>query len=503
MSAAVEERNAAAGKARGLGVRDAGVELASGEPMWFGSALDEASAREYRMRAVFECGKLDPQVADTPVLAPFPLVVSRRAWEELAGLAEALSAEAIAAEREIAGRRKLHRHLSLPSAVRRALNRTGAAAVDSGVRLSRLDFHWASDDAAMANRSWRVSEVNADVPGGFIEAGPLARLMVEMGREGSCEAEAGPDPGDALAVAIARQLEALGNGEGKGEVGGRGVVALVHATAYADDFQVMRRVQECLTGAGLRSVLSAPDHVEWRGGVLGGGAVHTPSGERVGAIVRFFPAEWMPELGRRRKWESYFGESGGAASPTASGASAADATVGDANSVLLTNPATALLVQSKRWALLWDRLETRVETWRRLMPETVDPRVARRRSRALPRSAFVGDQWVLKPAMGRVGEGVLVPGVASKDEKAVRRGARRDPRGWVAQRRFFSVPIQSPIGPLHVCLGVYVVDGRAAGMYARASSRALIDQGAFEVPVLIERGGRQVREDERGWEGSR
>ena len=90
--------------------------------------------------------------------------------------------------------------------------------------------------------------------------------------------------------------------------------------------------------------------------------------------------------------------------------------------------------------------------------------------------------------MGRVGEGVLVPGVPSRDARAIRRSARWWPGEWVAQRKFWSVPVASPAGPLHVCLGVYVVDGKAAGMYARASGRAVIDQGAMEVPVLIEQG---------------
>ncbi len=76
-----------------------------------------------RRRAIFECCKWDPQVEDVSTVAPFPLALTREAWNEIAALAERLAAETLAAEEELLRRPELHRELGLPWAVRRALRR--------------------------------------------------------------------------------------------------------------------------------------------------------------------------------------------------------------------------------------------------------------------------------------------------------------------------------------------------------------------------------------------
>lgn len=60
------------------------------------------------------------------------------------------------------------------------------------------------------------------------------------------------------------------------------------------------------------------------------------------------------------------------------------------------------------------------------------------------------------------------------------------PGQWVAQRRFESVPVPTPAGPRHVCVGVYTVNGRAAGAYARLAEKLLIDFAAMDVALLLE-----------------
>ena len=39
---------------------------------------------------------------------------------------------------------------------------------------------------------------------------------------------------------------------------------------------------------------------------------------------------------------------------------------------------------------------------------------------------------------------------------------------------------------IHACLGVYVIDGRAAGVYARVSRKPLIDGRAQDAAVLLD-----------------
>ena len=94
--------------------------------------------------------------------------------------------------------------------------------------------------------------------------------------------------------------------------------------------------------------------------------------------------------------------------------------------------------------------------------------------------------WVVKPALGRVGEHVGVPGVTSLAEWAeIARGVRAHPERWLAQERFVAEPIATPDGARHACIGVYVIDGRAAGVYGRLARVARIDERAADVAVLV------------------
>jgi glutathionylspermidine synthase len=161
-------------------------------------------------------------------------------------------------------------------------------------------------------------------------------------------------------------------------------------------------------------------------------------------------------VGRRSGWEHYLR---GARTP-------------------ISNPAYALLTQSKRFPLVWDRLETALPTWRALLPETVDPRDAEWRG---------SDRWVVKPALGRVGDGIGMTGVtAEAEQRKIARAVRLLPGRWVAQRRFAAVPLATDEGPVYPCIGIYTVDGRAAGAYGRVASRPLINHLAQDAAVLVE-----------------
>ena len=64
-------------------------------------------------------------------------------------------------------------------------------------------------------------------------------------------------------------------------------------------------------------------------------------------------------------------------------------------------------------------------------------------------------------------------------------GQEAAPQGWVAQREFDVVPLDTPLGALTHCLGVYVVDGRAAGAYLRLSPAQFVDSSAIDAALLI------------------
>lgn len=390
-------------------------------------ALNADEFRAYRRRAIFECGKLDPQNQDQSVLAAFPLVLSSGAWSMLGRAAESLDAELLAAERALLDRPDLHPLLGLPPKFACQARRTTVAACDGGPRVCRYDFHPTPD-------GWACSEANCDVPGGYIESSCLAALMAE--RHPSLQACG--DPAGALCAAL-----------------GEGPVALVHATGYIDDAQVMTYLSRRLAASGCEGIPCAPDHLRFaRGGVecVAGGR-----SRGVRAIFRFYPAEWLPNLGRGKRWRGFF----------------------HADGATLCNPAAALLSQSKRAPIAWRELGLDTPSWNTWTPEVRDPR-------DVPRSEHA--DWVLKPALGRVGAMVAIEGVSSpRVVRAARWWSRLLPRRWAAQRRFAAAPVQTPDGPRYPTVGVFVIDGRAAGAYGRIAARPLIDWEAQDAPVLAER----------------
>ncbi len=392
--------------------------------------LGDAEFAVVRRRAIFDCDKWDPQVGDACVIARHPLVIRRAAWEDVRALAEALAAETAAGELELVERPDLLRAMKLPRAVRGALKRVACDGPSLGAaRLMRFDFHFTRD-------GWRISEVNGDVPGGLNEASGFGPLMAERYPHAALTG----DPASAYA-------EALATAAGPG-----GAIALVHATAFSDDQQMMHFLARRLAAAGQPVHLASPAHLEWVEGRahLALGAMRQP----LDAVVRFFPAEWLPDLPHRAGWRFLF-----AGSKTA-----------------LSNPATAVVTQHKRWPLVWDRLKTPLPTWRALLPETHAPADV---------PWMTSDEWVVKPVLGRAGDGIGIAGVSPADDmRRIVHQVRWWPAAWIAQRRFDTLPIQIGNSAVFPCLGVYTLDGRVIGAYGRVAARPLIDGSAADAAVL-------------------
>jgi glutathionylspermidine synthase len=387
---------------------------------------DEDFAR-LRRRAIFDCCKWDPQVGDTSTIARFPIVLTAAAWDELTTLAQSLARETLAAEAEIASRPELHRRLGLPGAVLTALEE---GPPPRGIaRLIRFDFHATQD-------GWRISEANTDVPGGLNEASGLPGLMNAHVRGATTTGDAAGAYARALADALPDAAH----------------IALAHATAYTDDRQVMTYVGRRLAEFGVRTSLVSPAQLRWRQGRAFVDTEWTTG--PVDAVVRFFPGEWLPNLPASSGWRAFFH---GARTPA-------------------SNPATALLTQTKRFPLLWDVLRTPLPTWRSLLPETRDPRDLR---------SLADGAWVLKPALGRVGEDIALFGVTSaKDATRIARAAARHPAHWIAQRRFVPLALRVDAQEMFPCFGVYTVDDRVCGVYGRVGRRPLIDGQAMDVAIM-------------------
>ncbi|MEM6505908.1 MAG: glutathionylspermidine synthase family protein [Planctomycetota bacterium] len=393
--------------------------VSAAEPPWHeADPIGQADYRSIRREMMFDHFKWDPQMQDVATLGRTPLVLRRGAWHTLRRHAEALYSETLAIERTLLDRPAMLGRLGLPRRVRRLLQRSraGSASV-SGPRMMRFDFHHTPE-------GWRVTEVNSDVPGGQIEAGAYTALVA--GRV--VGAVPTGDPVSVLIDSLPPYIEPPGQ------------IALVYATAYSDDAQVMFYLARELDAAGYEVTHCGPDH---------------PACWVAGLAMRFYPAEWLANLPRDSAWSRFFVD----------------------GPVPMTNPGTALITQSKRWPLVMDRLGVDAPAWRALMPPT---RGAERR-----RLGEAG--WVFKPALGRVGGGIGMTGCTSADDwRKIRRAVRFNPRNWVMQARFEQTPWQTSEGPRFPCVGVYVIDGKAAGVYGRASGHGLVDHSAVDLAVLVE-----------------
>jgi glutathionylspermidine synthase len=404
-------------------------------PLRAGPSVDPAQFSVIRRRLLLKHCKWDPQVADVSTLAPFPLLMGRDNWSELETMAERLTAELLAAEQELLRRDELHSALAIPRALRRILRsgrRNGVA--PSAVRAMRFDFHW-------TKAGWQISEVNADVPGGFSEASELTRLM-------STELPSTSIPGDPARLWAARICAAA---EGR-------PIALLAAPGFMEDQQVVSYLAQVLRELGVDARLAGPLQLEWRSG-----CAHL-NGNALGAVVRFYQVEWLPGLPRRSQWSCLLS---GGRTP-------------------VTNPLECVFGESKRFPLVWDSLRSELPTWRRLLPETRDPRDAPWRN---------DESWLLKAAWCNTGDSVSARGLIPDDEwRRAFWSATLFPRQWIAQRRFDPVPVASPIGDVYPCIGVYTIDGRAAGAYSRISTTRFIDHRAIDAALLLaeENGGNEL-----------
>jgi len=381
-------------------------------------------------RVMLDYYKWDPQVGDINALANFPLVVRADAWRSLATDAEALAAEFLAAEGELLEHSGLQAYLGVPRAVRRTLARTSPPS--KAPRVMRFDFHWTAE-------GWRVSEANSDVPGGYTEAGSFTALVAAHYPEAAMAGHPGHAWVDALAEAA----------------GGCGAVALLCAPGFMEDLQVVMYLGELLRDRGLRPLPVTPEQILWQDGVA-----HVVSAHHRGSlalILRFYQAEWLATLPRRAAWQNFFA---GARTPVA-------------------NAGSAILTECKRLPLVWDKLRTPMPVARRLFPETRDPREAPWRT---------DEGWIVKSAFCNTGDTVAAPGLLAPEKwKKIERDVWWRPGHWLAQRRFRVLPLETPLGEVYPCLGVYTVNGCAAGIYARVSTKPVVDFQAVDTAALVER----------------
>jgi hypothetical protein len=353
--------------------------------------------------------------------------------------------------------------------VARAVGRACERAYEDKVERARYGLH--SDVVALAEAShaaedraslfrvdlllgedgtWHACEINADCPGGHNEAFGLPRLARAAGFL------AGTNPTRVVEAYAARMAGLAQCGPDPGAVG------LLFATAYAEDLQVCAILQRAIQQWNVPAVLAPPTAPRLKNGRLYVGA--TP----VTALYRYFPAEYME--GQKNLPDIV--------------------TAMRTGSVRTMSSFAHIFVQSKlgmaRACALKDTLGDDRAAIDAHLPETFD-------LADLTRARLLGERidWVVKRALGRVGDEVYVGAVCDDDAEwttLVDRAIAKRTAGelWIAQRFVRQSPISTPWGPRYVTLGAYVMDGVFCGYFARVTPRSHVSHDALVVPVFVE-----------------
>jgi Glutathionylspermidine synthase preATP-grasp len=322
-----------------------------------------------------------------------------------------------------------------------------AASHEAGDRASlvRVDLLLGEDGA------WRACEINADCPGGHNEALGLPRLARAAGFM------SGENPTSVVPRAAARLAGLAARDDGS-----PGAVALLFATAYAEDLQVCAIIKRALDARGVPAILTPPTAPRLRGDRLIVGETE------ITALYRYFPTEYM-EGQRNVRDIARAIRSGRVRSMSAFAHIFLQSKLGMARASALAGELSA----DDREAIAAH------------LPDTHD-------LADVPREVLLADRagWVVKRALGRVGDEVHVGELESAAEWTVlvddALAKRRAGESWIAQRFIRQRRLPTPWGPRFVTLGAYVLDGQFVGYFARITEESHVSHDALVVPVFVE-----------------
>lgn len=383
-----------------------------------------------RRRMILDFCKWDPQIGDESVLLNQPMILDSETWARLTTAAEEMAAEVAEVELELLKFPRFMPFLGTPDSVVRVLRSQGGANCAPAVRTLRFDFHPTSE-------GWKVSEVNSDVPGGFTESSHFSAMM---GEHYPLTQPAG-NPLRAWTQAI---ISAVREGQ----------VAILYAPGYMEDQQVATLLGATLWQEGcVVHFVQSPAEFCWRNcrAFVDGPQSMVP----LDAIVRFYQGEWLGNLPKRTGWHHLFSNP----------------------ATMVTNPGYASLAESKRLPLIWGELSSRTAALRTMFPECCEPREVDSQD----------DEWVFKAAYSNTGDEVIMPWLLDRaTRKKFQTRIRRHPRHWVAQRRFLPLRVRADSGELSPCIGIFTINGKAAGGYVRLARGTVVDYRATEAAILIE-----------------
>ena len=205
--------------------------------------IPENKYYDYRIQAMFDCYKWDPQFYDSNTLAKYVLVLTQEENSELISLTEALDKETRLAEELLNKNIKIAKKLALPKKIMEQIPNMQNYDKSQNIRLMRYDFHPSIDG------NWIVTEVNSDVPGGFAESSLLPNLARKTINQPSLKYNSF---GDQMVDAINKKLNK------------KGTIMMVHCTCFSDDRQVMQYMGDKLEKEGYKIIYGAADHINFK-----------------------------------------------------------------------------------------------------------------------------------------------------------------------------------------------------------------------------------------------
>ncbi len=305
--------------------------------------------------------------------------------------------------------------------------------------LYRVDLLWGED-------GFRACEINADCPGGQNEALGLPLLSQAAGFW------SGVNPTNVVEKLCDALIE-LSRGEG--------AIALIYATAYAEDLQVCALIHRELVRRGAAALLASPTALRRKGKGLCIGP------QKISVLYRYFPTEYME--GQRNL------------------SAILDAVA--SGSVRTLSNFAEIFTQSKlafaRAHIHKQKLSATAAEGLRFVPLTYAVS-------DVPQEQLQAErpQWVLKRALGRVGEEVFVGSLVSDEDwlrvLAKARVEHGQGEAWIVQAFVPQRPIWTPVGPRLLTLGAYVLNGRFCGYFARLTPDSHASHNALCLPVFVQ-----------------
>ncbi len=315
-------------------------------------------------------------------------------------------------------------------------------------------------DVFFTDEGLKVAELNADTPTGEAEAVLLSELAAQ-------DHPGAIDPNQGLAdrfFAMARLYEdrLLAGPPARRAVG------LVYPTELTDDLSVIRLYRRWFEERDVEVILGSPYN-------LGRDARGLTLFERpFSLLLRHYKTDWWGE--RQSAWDD---EPIADVEPLEVPLRLA-LTASMEGQAAVVNPFGAVLPQNKRcFAFFWEHLH-RFSPGAQASIERYVPITSR--LEALPRERLLHERedWVLKSDYGAEGEEVVVGRRVTEEvweQSLVHARAGR----WIAQRYFAA---REDAEGQTCNLGVYLVAGEAAGLYARLS-KGPTDDKALSAPVLL------------------